>query len=158
MAFSKPGSYLFAQITSLISHSDHSKIRQMSKSEQIPISTLIARAVCNELACKNPFAIDLALPLATPHETSPESIQLHAFIELHPNLSLEHLIILKNDIGISDSDVLKAAYAQLLVDKMIEELESTSKFEHHKGYKVCRILKVKPSHREKAKGRFQRKY
>ena len=150
MAFVKPGSYLFAQVTSLISHSDHTKIRQISKSEQIPMSTLIARAVTNELDCKNPFAIDLALPLATPHETSPESIQLHAFIELHPNLSLEHLIILKNDIGISDSDVLKAAYAQLLVDKMIEELASTSKFEHPKGYKVCKVLRTKPV-REKAK-------
>jgi len=120
------------------------QLNKISDEKRVPKSVLIARAIANELDSQTPFEFDVSMPdIAYVDEDVPGCVQLHKFIQSHPGLSIEHLVILKEDIGINNKETLLLAYRRLLAVNMIEEYypQSPQFLYPRSTYRVVRINK-----------------
>ena len=100
-------------VNAFISQVDKRQLIKIGIEQNISVSVLIARAINNELASHTPFERKLTLddPKADLTEQDDASIKLFAFISNHPSFGLEHLLILKADVGIeTDQEVIRAYY------------------------------------------------
>lgn len=133
---------IFATVNTNLSYKTSEKLREISFQKRIPISTLISRAIENELGCENPFDRDLTIPIKEyVDKYTPTSQLLFDFIKTNPGLCLEHFLILKGDIGIETDKEVKLAYHHLLQVELIEEYKVVhSKFIHAPSHRVVRIL------------------
>lgn len=134
---------ILTRISSNVSRATQEKLHELSIMKRVPVSTLIARAIRNEFLCPNPFEIDLKIPIEKyKDENTLESRKLFDFIRINPYLSLEHFLILKDDIGIPDEETLKLAYYHLLQIELIEEMKPVNpKVLYKSDY---RVVKIKP--------------
>lgn len=137
---------VFVNVSGYFSKSTIAKLKQISLDRKVPMSILINRAVENELLASNSFNRDLSLPENVDEKDVDyeDSNKLFMYVKKNPGLSLEHLIILHNDIGIDAIDKLKAAYVYLLsINILVESKPINSKFDHPPTYKTVKPARVK---------------
>lgn len=100
------------------------KLIAMTRVKKVPLSTLINRALDNEFGAPTPFMRDLSLnEEGYVDEDTPEAIALYKFmIDKSPTLSVEHMIDIRDQIGVSDIGKLKMAVIHLLKIGQLEEV------------------------------------
>lgn len=103
---------------------NYAKLNALSKQMRIPMSSLVARAIDNELACERPFYRETRILKEYERgENTKESISLYQFIVKHPGLSKELLLIAREDIGIKDEQDVLIAIEHLLDNGQIEKVK-----------------------------------
>jgi len=130
--------------TASVSRDTDKTLRKISEDLKVPMSTLIGRAIKNELLCQNPFEFRVQFPDPSdiPEDVSKtlESVKLFDFIKKYPGLNIEQLLFSKHDIGIDTEPALLLAYVLLLkVNVIIEYKPVRAKFAHPPGYRVVKI-------------------
>ena len=104
-----------ASSNAFLSNSDKVHLTRMAKDQNISLSVLLARAINNEMDSSNPFERKLTLddPKTDLSEQDDDSMLLFSFIKKYPSFGLEHLLILKADVGIKTDQKLIRAYEHL---------------------------------------------
>ena len=114
------------------------KLEDVSTRTKIPVSRLFCYAVFNELELgPDMFRFDSTVPIHTSSEFGEESLKVYRWLEFHQGgMSMDTLILCKDDIGISDKNVLVKS-VRLLLDKGLAELIDSPKT---KGVKHLQLV------------------
>ncbi len=113
----------FESISVYVSKTVAGILKQKSIEEGSPVARLVAIAIDNELDQEKPFNYPLNLPEKPATEEylyAKEMGQLIKFFEANKEgFSLDQLVLLRLDIGISSREILLAAFAELLYRNLI---------------------------------------
>lgn len=133
--------YAMFSVTGLVSKGIRDELRRLSYEKRVPIQTLVARAVMREIMYEDAFELDLSLPADKFTDINEDTTNLFEFIKKYPGLSLEHLVVCREDYGVHTIDNVKKAYLFLVdMGQIVEHRPGKSKFAHHpESYKVVSI-------------------
>lgn len=118
------------------------KLDEYSIKMQVPKQILISRAIANELDSKNPFEVDFTIPSVPFDEENknPFTYKLYEYIKKNQNLSIEHLVLLRDDIGIREKDDVLLALRDLVeIGMIVGRYPQMPKFPYPRTYKVYKI-------------------
>ena len=120
-------------VKTYVPKSAHALIEAKARQLNLPMSILILRAIMNEVECAAPFHEDYSLANPDAPLDLEKVAVLIEYMKKQPGLSLDHLISLRRDIGISKDDLL-LAYGYLC-DRGNIKIE-TSKYKYSKLFFV----------------------
>lgn len=136
----------FQEVTANIPKSIHTILKAKSIELNQPISKLIAMALDNELEAPQPFNYPVDLPTSTfvQDAYTDESGRIFSFLEkVNYGMSLDHLLLLRRNMGIMNKSVFLLGFRELLQTNMIEDFyPEKSKFRYDTTYRYYRVKKL----------------
>jgi hypothetical protein len=136
---------LLKRYSTLIAKYHEDKLLEISKRRNIPISRLICIAIDNEMMREKPFDFNTDFPTEEYAEytfVEEASIIIRFLQKMRGGMSIENLLLLRHDIGISDRHTFLAAIKEAMAKDFIEEFTQTKK-NYNGKIKVQKALRAK---------------
>lgn len=136
----------FSEVTTHLPKSIHSILRAKSVELNQPMSKLIAMALDNELEVTHPFNYDVEMPTSTfmRDAYAEEAGKIYKFLQnINYGMALDHLVLLRRDIGVMNKSVFLLAFRELKQTGMIEEFyPDRSAFKYDTTYRYYRVKEL----------------
>ena len=138
-----PDTKAFTSISVLTSKKTKEHLEDLAYTRKVSVSTLVARAIYNEIDCKTPFENACIVPKmngVNPDLTA--SRVLYQYVVDHPGLNVEHLVLSRLDLAIDSKELILQCYAYLVEIGALIEYRPNLTSKRNKDYLVVKAARA----------------
>lgn len=131
---------LFEMMKAYVPKAMVAKLKSLAEDRGVPLGRIISWGLYNEFKRDGGFEIDIRLPTTVTEDVIEKSEKVMAFIEKTRAVSIDMLVLCKEEIGLSQRDILAS----------VRFLLSSSRIEHYERGMYPGLIQVRPVSPERA--------